>query len=529
MLVEILLVLVTLFLLLYRYVTKKFGKWEAMGVPCVSGTFPGGSHSELTGQTRHFNEFFLEDYRKFSGEKFFGTYLFGKPCLNLRDPELIRWLLVKNFNCFVDRDDSNIGRVLDGGETDQFWLSQMTSKSGDEWKDIRSTFTPIFTSGKLRGMMRFIQEVSTRLTNDLRNKAESGEDFELKDTFGKYSLDSLAVCAFGIDPKSFNSKESVFVKNAARMFQNTAYDQMMFVLRLIPGVSWLHKKLNISFRFPKETKFFIDVLRNVIKQRKSTGVRENDIIDLMIDCLKQDGISEKEEADLDQYEKDMQFNHQANKKNMDEDTIVATAMVLLVAGYDTTGMSLAFMAYYLSKNPDIQAKLQQEVDTAFEENDGEIPDYSAIQALPYLDMCIMETLRLESLVGVIIRTCTEDCILPGTSIPIKKNEFVMACSIGLHHDEQYYPEPEKFNPENFSKEAKQSRSPYTFLAFGQGPRGCIGMRFAMLEMKLAMVNVLREFTFLPSAKTPDKLKIDPSSQLAYIKGGLFARIERRDF
>ena len=94
-------------------------------------------------------------------------------------------------------------------------------------------------------------------------------------------------------------------------------------------------------------------------------------------------------------------------------------------------------------------------------------------------------------------------------------------------DERYYPNPEQFNQENFSKEARQARSPYTFMGFGQGPRGCIGMRFAMLEAKVAIIEVLSKYTFLSSEKNPKVLEIDPSSQLGYIKGGLHARIKRR--
>ena len=72
----------------------------------------------------------------------------------------------------------------------------------------------------------------------------------------------------------------------------------------------------------------------------------------------------------------------------------------------------------------------------------------------------------------------------------------MMSSIGIHQDERYYPNPHQFNPDNFSKEARQSRSPYTFLGFGQGPRACIGMRFALLEAKvaIAMVMQLRSFS-----------------------------------
>jgi cytochrome P450 family 6 len=98
--------------------------------------------------------------------------------------------------------------------------------------------------------------------------------------------------------------------------------------------------------------------------------------------------------------------------------------------------------------------------------------------------------------------------------------------LGIHNNEKYYPNPTQFNPDNFSKEARASRSPYTFLAFGQGPRACIGMRFALLEAKVALVMMMRKFTFLPSSKNPERLELDPVS-MGWIKGGLYANIESR--
>ena len=120
------------------------------------------------------------------------------------------------------------------------------------------------------------------------------------------------------------------------------------------------------------------------------------------------------------------------------------------------------------------------------------------------------------------RACNADFKLPRTDYWLRKNDLVMLSAIGIHHDERYYP-----NPENFSKEARQSRSPYTFLAFGQGPRACIGMRFALLEAKVAIAMLMRKFNFLPSNKNPDKLELDPTSQLGYIKNGVYANIELR--
>ena len=104
------------------------------------------------------------------------------------------------------------------------------------------------------------------------------------------------------------------------------------------------------------------------------------MVDLMMDCLKQDLV--EEEVDQDQYEKDMKLRVDKKTKPISEDALVATAMVLLIAGYDTTSTTLSYLSYDLSKNPHVQEKLQEEVDQAFLDSEGAFPDYTSIQALP---------------------------------------------------------------------------------------------------------------------------------------------------
>ena len=96
--------------------------------------------------------------------------------------------------------------------------------------------------------------------------------------------------------------------------------------------------------------------------------------------------------------------------------------------------------------------MQAEIDQAFDENNGELPEYNTIQSLPYIDMVLHETLRMYYLVGLNTRSCTKDYVLPGTNIAIKKNDLVSWSSAGLQHD------PEEFWPEHFSKEEKAARS-----------------------------------------------------------------------
>ena len=93
----------------------------------------------------------------------------------------------------------------------------------------------------------------------------------------------------------------------------------------------------------------------------------------------------------------------------------------------------------------------------------------------------------------------KDSVIKGVKIPADTAIFIPVYSI--HRDPEIWPNPEKFDPERFSPEAKQSRDPYTFLPFGQGPHNCVGLRFAQMEMKLVLVRILKKFQFQLSPDT----------------------------
>ena len=124
MLFEILLGLLALFLILYRYVTKNFGKWEALGIPYAKGTFPFGSYNFLGGES--IDTMNAKFSKQFQNERYFGTFFFGKPSLNINDPDLLRLIQVKDFDHFVDRTSpSDNYKFFNGGEMDEVDLTKM--------------------------------------------------------------------------------------------------------------------------------------------------------------------------------------------------------------------------------------------------------------------------------------------------------------------------------------------------------------------------------------------------------------------
>ena len=308
-------------------------------------------------------------------------------------------------------------------------------------------------------MLKYFKHSAGDLTKEMETKAEKGEEFELKHVFGKFCIDSLASSAFGVNAASFTNENSKFAKYAAEIFKNSKIQMAVKALQLIPGssVSEMLSLLKWNTTKPRETKFFRDIILKTIRTRKETKEQKNDLVDLMLDCIIDDSPVDDDEEPT---EKDMKLSHsKESKQNMDEQSIVATAIMLLAAGSNTTGMTLSFLAYEMSKNTDVQKKLQEEIDQAFEESGGEFPKYDVIQSLSYLDMVINETLRTHSPVGMNTRVATRKYYLPGTDIVIRANDMVSWNMWSLHFDPEHWSNPTEFYPEHFSTEAKANRNP----------------------------------------------------------------------
>lgn len=184
---------------------------------------------------------------------------------------------------------------------------------------------------------------------------------------------------------------------------------------------------------------------------------EIDLVDLMLDAIKGE-VAEDVDQQEEQFEKDAKLNHQTKKGEFDELTIVATAIVFLVAGYDTTGTTMAYACYQLSKCPDIQDRLRAEVEDQCGDSNEQLT-YDNIQDMPYLDQIISESLRFYNPIGILERYAEKEYRLPGHDVVFEKDSDVWINTVAIHMDPTHCPNPTEFNPDNFSKENKAKRSP----------------------------------------------------------------------
>ena len=400
----------------------------------------------------------------------------------------------------------------------------------------RATFSPIFTSGKLRKMRPLLQAISSKINDHVSKLARSGDPFETKDLAGKYSLDGLASCAFGVETGSFDDNDSEFLRHGKNVFK---FDGVVFLKMMISSITPTPIKQAAAmlgfpnmFKYPfanEHSKFLMQVIEASFKQRKESNTKRNDLLDMMIEAV-EGTLDEAEDADLhanDQFEKDAKIVGSIKKKTLSYDDVIATAIILLSAGYDTTGTTLSWVLYDLAMNQNCQDTLYEEISESGK--DVKTLSYETLQTFPYLDAIIHESMRRHPPIPGLERVCTKDYPIPDSNVIIRKGDKVSLAVSGICFDPDVYPNPLEFTPERFFKENSSDRSPYAFSLFSLGPRNCIGMRFAMYEMKCCLANLVTRFRLLPCEKTVpyDKLEYSKTDVFGGTTHGLWITCEER--
>lgn len=190
------------------------------------------------------------------------------------------------------------------------------------------------------------------------------------------------------------------------------------------------------------------------------------------------------------------------KAKVTKDMIRAQGKIFFAAGFETTSNCLTTLCYNLALNPAIQNKIREEVSSL------DKIDHDSIQDLPYLTAAINENLRMYPPVIVQDRICKKDAEIKG--IKIKKGTYVRVPIFACHHHPDHFDEPDQFKPERFLDNKLEQ---YTFNAFSGGPRICLGMRFAMTEMKLCMAAILKRFEIKTCPET--KLELNCGDQFIF--------------
>ncbi|XP_045634548.1 cytochrome P450 4F2-like isoform X1 [Ursus americanus] len=387
------------------------------------------------------------------------------------------------------------------------WLGDgLLLSAGDKWSHHRRLLTPAFHFEILKPYVKVFNKSAGIMHAKWQCLAlEGSAHLDMFEHISLMTLDSLQKCVFSFDSNCQESPSeyiaailelsSLVVKRQEQIFLH-----MDFLYNLTPNGRRFHKACNLVHNF---TDAVIQERRRALISggshdflKAKAKAKTMDFIDVLLLAKDEDG------------------------KRLSDEDIRAEADTFMFEGHDTTASGLSWVLYNLAKHPEYQERCRQEVQELLRDREPQEIEWDDLAQLPFLTMCIKESLRLHPPVTVIARRCTQDVGLPDGRV-IPKGNICVISIFGIHHNPSIWPDPEVYNPFRFNPENPQKRSPLAFIPFSVGPRNCIGQTFAMTEMKVVLALTLLRFRVLPDEEEPRR----KPELILRAEGGLWLRVE----
>ncbi|KAJ7391626.1 Thromboxane-A synthase [Desmophyllum pertusum] len=370
--------------------------------------------------------------------------------------------------------------------------------------------------------MSFMNEALDTLIQKVDRISKTGEIVDFHRWLQSLTMEVILSTAFGIKAETQTVENDPITELAKKAMAHTPwlpYYHLLGWCSIGEGTfprGWIWVDSSVLLPFGKHiVKYLPDpldfdkigsVAAKIIAERtKASGnnkVQRKDLLQLMLDA--------KDETGGDK---------------IDNDDIQAQSLVFLLAGYETSSTTLGFVCYHLASDTHVQDKLRDETDRMWP-GDEESPSYDVLHKMDYLDMVINEALRMYPPGFTLQRDCNETCTIKG--VTIQNGMPIMIPCYAIHHDPEIWPEPEKFDPERFTEAEKAKRHPYAFMPFGFGPHNCVGMRFALLEIKLTLMKLLKKYKLERTEKTAVPLEFVIGVVLTCPPGQIMLKVSPRE-
>eukprot|EP00897_Mesotaenium_endlicherianum_P011043 jgi/Mesen1/9968/ME000072S09381 len=428
-------------------------------------------------------------------------YMGRSPVVIVCEPDLIRDICVRQFKSFHDRP---LPPFL-ANES----LRGLIFSRGDYWAGVRSSILPLFHSAKLRLFADVMHASLDVLVGRLRG-VTPGRQVDVLEWLEEMTTDVMGAASFGIDlgMQDGGGKAELGRAYAANERSSSQIRLSTVLTLLFPRLrlrAFLQATLGAipftpEYAIRRRLRFILQECNAIIEQRRNEPGGDDSKIDLLTLLTRAKGKN--------------------TSQAITSADIRALVFSLLGAGSATTANTIAFAIYLLAQNPEAEARLVAEIDQFFEKQDSESeallepssvdqskgeqggqvaveqrPTYDELSSFPYTEQVVQETLRMFPTGALIAREALEDTSLGPHFIP--RGTEVIIPVYAVHRHCQFYPAPNEFRPGRFDpdEEEAKKRHPSVYLPFGLGPRMCLGYKFALEEVKLALIALYRNFTF----------------------------------
>ena len=355
------------------------------------------------------------------------------------DPELVREVLVVKNTSFMK------GRGLQRAKT--FLGEGLLTSEGDFHRRQRRLSTPAFHRDRIMGYGRTMVSYANHITDRWRD----GDTIDARSEMARLTLAIAAKTLFDADVEGEADDIGIALGEMLARFDITylAFD----LLNKLPFPS--------TIRFNRARRRLDETVYRIIDERRRSGEDRGDLMSMLLLAQDEEGSG-----------------------GMSDQQVRDETMTLLLAGHETTANAMTWTWHLLSKHPEVEAKLLEEI--------GDRPiGPEQIPNLRYTEMVFAEAMRLYPPAWVIGRMALEDVEIGGYKIP--RGSIAIVSPYLMHHNARYYPNPEVFDPMRFTPEAKAARPKFAYFPFGGGPRVCIGEGFAWMEGVLLIAAIAQRW------------------------------------
>ncbi len=361
----------------------------------------------------------------------------------LNHPSLIEQVLVSQSQNFAkDKVIQNSRWFLGEG---------LLTNEGSGWLRQRRLCQPAFH----RERMASYGNTMTAFTEEMLANWQDGETRDIHQEMMQLTMRIVAKVLFGVEVKADTERVAAALNVLMR---HTSGGRM-----ILPPIM-RHVPVPAMIRVKRAVRELNEIVNRIILERRASGQDTGDLLSMLMAARDEDG------------------SGMTDRQLRDE------ILTFLLAGHETTAVSLSWTWYLLSQHPEVELKLREELHRVL---GGRAPQLEDLPRLPYTDKVVKESMRLYPPAWSLARTVAKEVELGGYRLPAGAN-VVMSPWI-LHRDPRFFEQPEHFDPDRWTADAAQRLPRFAYFPFGGGPRLCIGASFAVMEANLLLAAIAQRF------------------------------------
>jgi cytochrome P450 len=361
----------------------------------------------------------------------------------LNHPELLKSVLLTHYQNFTKSSGARVYRRLLG--------NGLITNSGESWLSQRRLVQPAFQHSRIGAYGALMVEHTEALMREWKD----GEVRDIQEDMLHLGLEIVTQALFEVQIAADSKK----IATALRVIKEESSS-----LRLVlpPGFRFIPTRGN--FRYEQAARQLDEVVQRLIRERRASGSLDGDVLSALMRAQAEDGAA------------------------MTDAQLRDEIKTLMVAGHETTAVSLSWTWYLLAQHPEMRERLWAELDRVL---GGRSPTVEDLPNMVFTDAVAKEAMRLYPPVWALVRSPIKDCEIGGYVVPA--DSTILMSQWVMHRDPRFYSEPEQFRPERWLDKTWAAGLKLAYFPFGGGPRSCVGSGFATMEIVLALATIAKRF------------------------------------